>query len=369
MLVMGYMSGTSLDGVDVAMIETDGERIAAFGPTALIDFSATERKTIEQATRDALVWDGDGAPPTSFRHAEAVIDDVHLRAGRHAIEQTGRHPDLVGFHGQTLLHRPERALSVQVGDPQALADALGIPVVAQLRQDDLRAGGQGAPLVPAYHAALAEHLGLPRPLAFLNVGGVANLTWVGEDDTLVAFDTGPGNGLIDLLVQARSTGRYDDGGRLAAAGKVDHRVLQTLLSHEHFRARGPKSLDRHDFPLEWTRDHSLEDAAATLTVFTAEAIALAATTLPAPPAMWVVCGGGSHNPTMMRALRERLGHCQTADEIGLRGDFVEAEAMAFLAVRSLLGLPLTYPGTTGVPRPSTGGRLFKPASLPDVQPN
>jgi anhydro-N-acetylmuramic acid kinase len=316
MLVMGFMSGTSMDGVDVALVETDGERIEAFGPSAMIAFEACERAAIEHATEDALAWNGFGETPDSFARAADVIERAHVRAGQQAIAQAGRRPDLVGFHGQTLLHRPERRLTVQIGDPQVLADAFGATVVAQMRQDDLLAGGQGAPLVPVYHAALAERIGLGGPLAFLNIGGVANLTWIGADGALVAFDTGPGNGLIDQVVQARCMGRYDDGGRFAAAGAVDAAVLAELLSHAHFRGEGPKSLDRYDFPLEWADARSLEDAAATLTAFTAAAVALAARALPEPPAVWIVCGGGSHNPTLMQALRDLLGTCRTADELG-----------------------------------------------------
>lgn len=368
MLVMGYMSGTSLDGVDVALIETDGERIDGFGPGLLVPYSDAERAMMEHATRAALEWNGFGPAPAVFEDAADVIDAAHLRAGRQAIEQAGRMPDLIGFHGQTLLHRPERQLSVQIGNPQNLADGLGISVVAAMRQDDLLAGGQGAPLVPAYHAALVARLGLEGPVAFLNLGGVANLTWVaaeaargGED--LVAFDTGPANGLIDQVVQAHGAGRYDDGGRFAAAGRVDEAVLAELLSHGHFRGQGPRSLDRYDFPLDWADACSLEDAAATLTAFTAESVALAARSLPAAPRLWIVCGGGCHNPVLMQALRDRLGICRTADEMGLRSDFVEAEAMAFLAARSLRGLPLTYPGTTGVAAPLTGGTLWRPEAV------
>jgi len=361
MLVMGYMSGTSLDGVDVAMIETDGESIEGFGPALLVPFTDAERAVVVSATQDALDWDGCGPQPASFAEAAAVIDAAHERAGLELIARAGRKPDLVGFHGQTLLHRPRRQLSVQIGDPQALADALDVPVVAAMRQDDLRAGGEGAPIVPAYHAALTRFLGLSGPVGFLNLGGVANLTWVGADGELVAFDTGPANGLIDLVVQQRGAGRYDDGGRLAAAGQVDQQVLADLLSHEHFRAQGAKSLDRYDFSLDWAWDYTLEDAVATLTAFTVDSVALAVKGLPEAPATWVVCGGGCHNPVLMQGLREKLGDCRAADSVGLRSDFVEAEAMGFLAARSLRGLPLTFPGTTGVAAPLTGGRLWRPA--------
>jgi anhydro-N-acetylmuramic acid kinase len=361
MLVMGYMSGTSLDGVDVAMIRTDGEAIEGFGPALLMPFADEERAMLVCATQDALDWNGYGAQPESFVAAGAVVDAVHERAGLALIAKAGEVPDLVGFHGQTLLHRPRRQLSVQIGDPQHLADALGVPVVAGMRQDDLRAGGEGAPLVPAYHAALAAQLGLEAPVAFLNLGGVANLTFIGAEGEMIAFDTGPANGLIDLVVQQRGAGRYDDGGRLAAAGRVDQRVLADLLAHDYFRGQGAKSLDRYDFPLDWAQDFALEDAVATLIAFTAESVALAARSLPQAPTVWVICGGGCHNPVLMQALRDRLGDCRSADAVGLRSDFVEAEAMGFLAARSLRGLPLTFPGTTGVAAPLTGGRLWRPA--------
>lgn len=361
MLVLGFMSGTSLDGVDAAMVETDGDRIHAFGPAHLAPFTDAERATIERGTADALAWNGFGAAPPSFESVATVVLDAHLRAADRVLAAAaGRRPDLIGFHGQTVLHRPERRLSVQLGDVQALADALQTPVVGQMRQDDLAAGGQGAPLVPAYHEALAQRLGLTGPVAFLNLGGVANLTFIGSDGALIAFDTGPANGLIDQVVQAHGAGRYDDGGRFAAAGRVDASVLAELISHDYFRAQGAKSLDRYDFPLDWTMTCSLEDAAATLTAFTADSVALAAGSLPAVPKLWVVCGGGCHNPVLLQALRDRLGVCKTADALGLRSDFIEAEAMAFLAVRSQRGLPLTYPGTTGVAAPLSGGTLWRP---------
>ncbi|RIV82166.1 anhydro-N-acetylmuramic acid kinase [Aurantiacibacter xanthus] len=363
MLVLGFMSGTSLDGVDAALIETDGRRVDAFAPACLSPFEDAERNLIQHATAEALKWNGYGAPPASLCAAEAAVHEAHLRAAREVVAAAGRLPDLVGFHGQTVLHRPERKLTVQIGDAQALSDALGVPVVAGMRLDDLAAGGQGAPLVPAYHAALAEKLSLELPVAFLNLGGVANLTFIGAERELIAFDTGPANGLIDQIVQARGAGRFDEGGRLAAAGVVDEDVLAQLLSHDHFRGTGPRSLDRYDFPLDWADAFSLENAVATLTAFTADSVALAARSLPQAPGTWVVCGGGCHNPVLMEALSERLGNCRKADDLGLRSDFVEAEAMAFLAARSAQGLPLTYPGTTGVPAPLTGGTLYHPALI------
>ena len=360
MRVLGFMSGTSLDGVDAAIIATDGERIDGFGPAVLLPFTAGERAALSAATEDAVRTDG-RTRPASFDAAEAVLLDVHVRAARAVLGQDGAGSiDLIGFHGQTVIHRPARGLSIQLGDAGALARALGVPVIADLRQADLEAGGQGAPLVPVYHAALAPLIGAELPIAFLNVGGVANLSWLGRDGGMIAFDTGPGNGLIDLMVQARGVGRYDDGGRLAASGAVDAAALATLLGARYFAQAGPKSLDRHDFPLDAVAGLSTEDAAATLTAFTAEAVALAARRLPEPPLRWLVCGGGRHNPALMRALNARLGACESTDAHGLRGDFIEAEAMAYLAARSVRGLPLTFPTTTGVARPTPGGRRWDP---------
>lgn len=356
------MSGTSLDGVDAAILETDGERVTGFGPALLLPFDAGERDVLLRATADALAGDGAAPAPASFAAADRTIVAAHVRAARALLAEPGAGPvALAGFHGQTVLHRPERGLSIQLGDPAALAAALGVPVVARLRQGDLAAGGQGAPLVPVYHAALAGWLGAGRPVAFLNVGGVANVSFIGAGGELVAFDTGPGNGLIDLMLQRRTGARYDADGRLAAAGRVDAGALAAMMANPYLDRPGPKSLDRYDFPLDAVAGLSVDDAAATLVAFTAETIADAVRHLPAPPGRWIVCGGGRHNPVLMAALRARLGHVDDADALGLRGDFLEAEAFAFLAARSVRGLPLTFPGTTGVAGPTTGGEVFQPS--------
>lgn len=359
MRVLGFMSGTSLDGVDAAMLDTDGETIAAFGPAHLEPFGDEERAVLVAATEQAVREDRVDRQDPAHQAAEAAILAAHRRAAA-VVLRDGGPVDLVGFHGQTVLHRPDRRLTVQLGDAAALADALGVAVVADLRQADLAAGGQGAPLVPVYHAALADRIWAARPVAFLNVGGVANLSWLGADGQLVAFDTGPGNGLIDLMVQARGVGRYDAGGRLAAAGTVDRAALAGLLAADYFRVDGPKSLDRYDFPIEAVAHLGIEDAAATLVAFTAAAVALGAGRLPAPAERWLVCGGGRLNRVLMAALGQALGRVESVDDHRLRGDFIEAEAMAFLAARSVRGLPLTFPGTTGVPAPTCGGQIFHP---------
>lgn len=358
--VLGYMSGTSLDGVDAAILETDGVTIADFGPTAFTPFTPQERATLMQATDDANRQDDGDMRPASFVAAARVVLDSHIRAAGELLRADAARPvDLIGFHGQTVLHRPKRRLSIQLGDPAALAAALGVPVVGDLRQADLAAGGQGAPLLPIYHAALADRIGVQRPVAFLNIGGVANLSWLGSDGRMIAFDTGPGNGLIDRMVQARGLGRYDDGGRLAAAGRVDRAALARLRDHSYFDMPAPKSLDRFDFDLDAVDALCPEDAAATPAAFTVAAVVAACAYLPRQPLRWIVCGGGRHNPVLMTMLRDALGAVETSEKMGARGDFVEAEGFAYLAARTIRALPITFPDTTGVPSPATGGVLHR----------
>ncbi|PTQ08225.1 anhydro-N-acetylmuramic acid kinase [Sphingomonas oleivorans] len=359
MRVLGLMSGTSLDGIDAAIIETDGVTISGFGPAATFPYSPAERAALVEAIADALLGPPESAWPASFAAAEAAILDSHARAARALLAMADAGAvDLLGFHGQTVLHRPEHHLSIQLGNGAALARSTGIDVVASMRQADLAAGGQGAPLVPVYHAALADRIGAARPVAFLNIGGVANLSWIGRDGRIIAFDTGPGNGLIDQLMEERGLGTFDADGRLARSGRVDDDAFACLLVNDFLQRRGPKSLDRYDFTLDAVRALDAADAAATLTAFTAACVALSAAHLPEAPRQWIICGGGRHNPALMDALRLELGTCISADELGLRGDAIEAEAIAFLAARSAAGLALTFPETTGVPHAMTGGQRF-----------
>jgi anhydro-N-acetylmuramic acid kinase len=359
MWVLGLMSGTSLDGVDAAVIETDGKRVSAFGPARTVHYRRDERAILEAAVAEALRPSFDAGNRLVFLKAEAVILQTHVRLVRELIQE-GALVDLVGFHGQTVLHRPEQKRTLQIGNPAALAETLGLPVIADLRLRDLQDGGQGAPLVPVYHAALADRLDLARPVAFLNLGGVSNVTWIGDDGALRAFDIGPGNGLIDQLVAAHGLGTFDVDGRLAKAGRPHEDIVHLLMQHPFFAQTGPKSLDRYDFSLEAVRHLSVEDGAATLAAFSAQAVAAALELLPARPNVWILCGGGRHNPALVEQLEARAGRCISADELGLRGDMIEAEAIAYLAARSSLGLPITFPSTTGVSRPSTGGALYQP---------
>lgn len=349
------MSGTSVDGVDVALIETDGERITSFGPSLTVPYPDEVRRTIRAAF-------GAEQPSEATRAAEHAVTEAHVDAARRWSSERGvdlSSLDLVGFHGQTITHRPEKRFTWQIGDGAALARALGIRVVNDLRTTDVAVGGQGAPLVPVYHAALVRDL--PRPLAVVNVGGVGNVTWIGADDSLLAFDTGPGNGPIDDWCARRAGQRYDKDGALAAAGAVDRGRVERFSEHRFFSRVPPKSLDRGDFNDAWADGLSVADGAATLTRGTARAIALASKHFPAPVSQWVICGGGARNPTLLRAIAEETrGKVVTAEDLGWDGDALEAQAFAFLAVRSLRGLPLTFPGTTGAPRPMTGGRLNEP---------
>ena len=291
--------------------------------------------------------------------AELVTRD-HADAIRAFIAEHGLDVDLVVFHGQTVWHDTKQGETVQLGDPQALADDLGIPVVGDLRLADMAAGGEGAPLVPVYHQALS--LDLPQPLCFLNIGGVSNLTYV-DGSTLVAFDIGPGNALLDDWIRRHQAGDHDRNGEISAKGRVDQSWLEKALSHPFFDRPGPKSLDRNAFALDLDSETSLQDGAATLAAFTAAAVARSVSLLPSDPKLWIVCGGGRLNPTLMRELDARLtGDVQPSDRFDIDGDALEAQAMAFLGARLKAGLPTSYPETTGAREPVVGGRLFAPKS-------
>jgi anhydro-N-acetylmuramic acid kinase len=268
---------------------------------------------------------------------------------------------VIGFHGQTVLHRPDRKLTVQIGDGAALARAAGIGVVYDLRACDVEQGGQGAPLVPVYHRALVQRLGIRDPVAVVNIGGVANITYV-DGDTLIACDVGPGNALLDDFMLARTGSPIDRGGAAAACGRPDEGWIAEALKRPFFARPAPKSLDRNDFADLSADGMSVEDGAATLTAFTAAAIAASAERLPKPPAGWIVAGGGARNPTLLAMLATRLAPSPVtvASDHGWSADAMEAQAFAFLAVRSMRALPLTYPSTTGVPRPTAGGELVHP---------
>ena len=348
---LGLMSGTSMDGIDAAILETDGERIAGFGPWRTEAYDEPLRRRLRG------VLGGLGA----IEECARALTDAHAAVVKKLLENNSvscSNIEVIGFHGHTILHQPERRRTWQIGDGARLAGRTGIDVVDDFRGADVAAGGQGAPLAPLYHAALARDQ--PKPLAVLNLGGVANLTWIGADDGILAFDTGPGNALIDDWAQAAMGRPFDAEGALAARGRVDAKALAALLDHPYFARQPPKSLDRDDFSAAPAAALGSADGAATLTAFTAAAVAAALPHLPAAPSRWLVCGGGRRNPVLMAALASALGApVDPVEALGWRGDALEAEAFAFLAARSLRGLPLSLPSTTGVPRPLTGGTLHR----------
>src|SRR4029077_21179200 len=359
------MSGNSLDGVDVALIETDGRRIQALGPSGYRPYSEMERRLLRQALFEAVNLPQRDARPGILREAEYAVTVAHAEAVAAFTAQnriTCEDIDIVGFHGQTVLHRPERRLTVQIGDAAALAKAIHIPVMHDFRAADVAAGGQGAPFVPVYHRALAQSLERDGPMVVVNIGGVSNITYIDGADTSIACDTGPGNALLDDYMY-RTTGQaLDCEGRMAAQGGADEAWARRALEHPFFALPPPKSLDRNDFASLALREVRPADGAATLTAFTAAAIARIVALLPKVPLNWIVVGGGARNHTMMRMLRERLAPAtvESGEALGWSGDAIEEQAFGFLAARGLEGLPLSYPATTGVPLPMTGGVIARP---------
>ena len=369
MRVLGFMTGTSLDAVDMAVVETDGEEITGLGPAGEKKLDPGARALVERAIGDALRLKPGDPIPASFAPAAAAIAAEHVAAGEAFMIEHRLLPqdlDVIGLQGQTVLHAPPgpdrpAGRTIQLIDAQAVASGLGVPTVYDLRSDDVAAGGQGAPLAPVYHAALVRYSNLHVPTAVLNLGGVANVTLVKADGSLEAFDTGPANGMIDQLVQERTGQRFDEDGRLARAGEVQERILNAYLGDPYFAIRGPKSLDRFDFSLSRVVSLSLENAAATLTAFAAEAVWRGLQLCSEVPLRLVVTGGGRHNPVLMAAIRERVAlPVLTAEDVDWRGDSIEAEAFAYLGARAYLGLSISFPGTTGVPQPMTGGRVALP---------
>ena len=398
---IGLMSGTSLDGVDAAWLETDGERIGELGPTVTLPYDERLRADLRRILDHAPQLAPDDR---RLRSATARLTEYHVRA----VSALGREADLIGFHGQTILHQPDKRRTWQIGDAVELAWRTGVPVAWDFRSADVAAGGQGAPLAPVFHAALAR--GMATPLAVLNIGGVANVTWIGPNGELVAFDTGPGNGPLDDWMARRAGVPFDRDGQIARSGQVDQAVLAKLLADPYFSKPAPKSLDRLDFAKSLLTSGldalSPADGAATLVAFTVGAVAAAS--LPAPPLRWVVTGGGRHNPAIMDALRQALnvpvaerpirhglagpghqerqgattggrdkpGHddgagdetpralplasVEPVESVGWNGDALEAQCFGFLAARTKAGLPLSFPGTTGVAKPLPGGRITAP---------
>ena len=357
------MSGTSLDGIDVALLRTDGEDVVERGPSATYPYRPDQQAVLHDALTEARALETRDARPGILAEAERALTEWHAEAVNRFLDANGLTPpeiEVIGFHGQTVIHRPERRLTVQLGLGPTLAHRTGIPVVYDMRAADVAAGGQGAPLVPVYHRALAAMV-KERPVAFVNIGGVANMTWIGRDGDLVAFDTGPGNALLNDWCERHTDVPYDRDGMLARSGRSNADVLGQLLKNNFFATSAPKSLDRNTFQTSMIDVLSPADGAATLTRFTAESIAISERLLPEPPRLYIICGGGRLNPTLIQDLRDLLQTpVMTAEDVGMNGDSMEAEAWAYLAVRCLKGLPITFPGTTGLSRPLPGGVEVRP---------
>ena len=355
MRAIGLMSGTSMDGVDAAWIQTDGHRIEGFGQGHFTPYTAEERSVLVAAQG---LWPGTG---NALGATAEIVERRHLAAVR-ALPAA----DVVGFHGQTLAHDPVGRRTHQLGDGAALAAKLAMPVVWDFRTADMQAGGEGAPLAPFFHHALARWAGMREPVAFLNLGGVGNVTWVDPripqpeaPGALLAFDTGPANALLDDFMQERTGVPQDLSGAQASRGALWHRA-HPVFDDPYFDVPPPKSLDRNGFRevSKAAREMETRDGAAFLTAFTIHAVRRARAHLPSPPARWLVCGGGRRNATMMAWLGTSLdGDVDPVEAVGLDGDMLEAQAFAYLAVRVLKGLATSAPGTTGCASPVCGGRI------------
>lgn len=360
---LGAMSGTSLDGVDAAVVETDGRHIISFGPSGYRAYTEAERSDLRAALGQ---WHGPdvdkAAELVTIAHAEALSEFEEI--------------DLIGFHGQTLAHEPHGRGTLQVGDGKGLAQALGVPVVWDFRSDDVAMGGEGAPLAPFFHFACAKWIGATQPLCFLNLGGVGNLTYVdpGFDGpeapgALLAFDTGPANAPVDDLMQARLGLPMDRDGAVARGGTVEMGALELFLAEPYFTRIPPKSLDRNDFAemIQLVQELNDADAVATLTGMCAAGVLQGMEHCPKPPARLLVTGGGRHNPVLMEMLRVALDcPVEPVEAVGLDGDMLEAQAFAYLAVRVARGLPTSCPGTTGVKALVGGGVVSTVSAGPVV---
>ncbi|WP_298912050.1 anhydro-N-acetylmuramic acid kinase [uncultured Algimonas sp.] len=362
---LGLMSGTSLDGVDAAIIETDGVTIQTFGPARTTAFTASQQDTLSEATQAAVRWNFDGPRPNSLFRAEDIADAEHAAAVKSLLAAHGLTPhdiDVVGYHGQTVLHDGAGGRTLQIGDGQRLADRLGITTVWDFRSADVAAGGQGAPIAPIFHKALVARSGLDGVTAVLNLGGVGNVSII-DDEALSASDTGPANGPLDSFLRERGIAQ-DEAGSVSMSGDIDFALVERWTDRAFFRQTPPRSADRHDFDV-WhdLAAHGTADGAATLCAFAARGVAQTLRAMAAVPARIVLCGGGRHNRTLATLIAMETG-CQVvpAERLGWNSDSIESQAFAYLAVRVLEGLPNSFPETTGVREPTVGGVVSWPGA-------
>ncbi|MGB7286033.1 MAG: anhydro-N-acetylmuramic acid kinase [Salaquimonas sp.] len=369
--VIGMMSGTSMDGIDVALIESDGKDFVKTLKAEEYPYKADFKVQIAKGLEEAIGLSSAKDRTPFLKDLETAITDLHAKAFHAFLTTHDLSPediDLIGFHGQTVLHRPQSGYTVQLGNGQQLANETKIAVIYDMRSNDMAHGGQGAPLVPVFHQAFSGNL--PQefqnrlPVVFVNIGGISNISFIGSDGELIAFDTGPGNALIDQWVQSEAGIPFDQNGAIASEGGLIVSIVERYLAESFFEQTIPKSLDRNDFKPLAPGAASLEDGARTLAHISAAAILKSCDHLPQTPMLWIICGGGRKNPAIMADLKSLAAEIGSrailAEEAGLDGDSMEAEAWAYLAVRSVKGLPLTFPKTTGCKEPVTGGRLALP---------
>ena len=357
------MSGTSLDGIDAAVLKTDGEDIIEFGPVLHRPYNLLEKRKLEKATRAALKWRFQGKRPGRLETAESFLDDAHIEISKEILKLGDC--DVIGYHGQTVVHMPpqkgRQGQTLQIGKGQRLADALDTPCVYDFRSADMEKGGEGAPLAPIYHQALCRYSNLTGKIVVLNLGGVGNFTWI-HGDELIASDTGPANGPLDSWLYRYGID-YDKDGAISAKGKYDLTLIQKwLMEIPFFKSKGVKSADRYDFDvIGEILDKSMEDGAATLAAFCAASVKHSLVKANLHPDRILVSGGGRKNKTILKLL-QNLTKCTVipVEDVGWMGDDIEAQAMAYFAVRSNMGLPLSYPTTTGVKEPTTGGMFVAP---------
>lgn len=350
-LALGLMSGTSADGVDASLLSTDGDARIEWLEDCSIPYDASLRERLLTAAQQEL-------PAMNWLSLEQDLTTVHIDACQALLTKAGRHGDeldVIGFHGHTLRHDAAQKITWQIGDASRLAVHFATRVVHDFRRADIAAGGQGAPLAPLYHQQLLG--GIDKPALILNLGGVGNITWIGENGTLVAGDTGPGCGLLDAWVSEKTGQPFDEDGRLARQGQVDDDLVRKVLEHEYFQRDLPKSADRFEFGFVDVSDLSVEDGASTLCAVTVAAVADAVFRLPDRPTHCWVTGGGSKHPIIMAMLKEQLGHAEPIEALGYQAAFVESQCFAWLAVRRLRNLWTTDPGTTGCSRPTSGGAI------------
>lgn len=363
---IGLMSGTSMDGIDGALLKSDGEnKIEIIGHYSC-EYDNAFRQQLKSTLDEVRNLRARSELSETTRKIEQALTLRHVTAVSNLLKNCHINAnciDLIGFHGQTVLHKPEIGLTIQIGDGKLLADKTGIDVIFDLRENDIKHGGQGAPLVPVYHRSLANSFKgkLAFPIAFLNIGGISNLTFVGEDNELYAFDCGPGNALIDQWMFLKTKKSFDQGGEAGLRGKQIKPIIESYCQHPFFHQQKPGSLDWRSFKPLVDETISVEDGAASLCFVTAYGIVNSFRHLPIFPKTLIVSGGGAHNRGILKLLEELTSKYETitltAQSLGLHSDFIEAEAWAYLAIRSFYGLPITFPTTTGCESPQSGGRF------------